>query len=146
MTHYDSFCIYPPVLLLRYKYTTIPDIINHSVRQKCFDIIEKAVSMCVKHIYDFGEITSKGVGLVNKRESYFGLLFSKETIWKPLWFAASKPGCQDLEWNQFYFQATPPILKGSKWWIGNGASTDFWFHPWLSDILLIESTPLLLTR
>jgi len=65
---------------MRCEYTTIPDIINHSVRQKCFDIIEKAVSMCVKHIYDFEEITSKGVGLVNKRESYFGLLFSKETI------------------------------------------------------------------
>jgi len=52
---------------MRCDYATIPDIINHSVRQKCLDIIEKAVAMCIKHIYDFGEITSKGVGLVNKR-------------------------------------------------------------------------------
>lgn len=68
---------YHPVLLMRCEYATIPDIINHSVRKKCFDIIEKAVAMCIKHIYDFGEITRKGVGLVNKRESDFGLHFSK---------------------------------------------------------------------
>lgn len=36
--------------------------------------------MCVKYIYDFGEIISKGVGLVNKRELYFGLFFLKEII------------------------------------------------------------------
>lgn len=44
---------------MRCEYATIPDIINRSVRQKCFDIIEKAVAMCIKHIYYFGEITRK---------------------------------------------------------------------------------------
>ena len=29
-------------------------------------------------------------------------------------------------------------MSGSKWLIGNGASTDFRFHPWLTDLPLID--------
>lgn len=66
---------------MRCEYATIPDIINHCVRQKCFDIIEKAVSIGIKHFYDFGEITRKGVGLVNKREALSMRRISKSQGW-----------------------------------------------------------------
>ena len=68
---------------MRCEYATIPDIINQCVRQKCFDIIEKAVAIGIKHIYFFvlGEITRKGVGLVNKREALSMRRISESPGW-----------------------------------------------------------------